>query len=154
MIKVLMICHGNICRSPMAEFVFRDMVNKAGLSHAITVESAATSREEIGNPVHYGTRNKMQQMGIPMAPHYATQMRKQDYKEYDYLIGMEQWNMRNMKRICGEDKEHKMYKLLDFSKHPRDIADPWYSGNFDATYNDVKEGCEALLTYLKREHQL
>ena len=154
MIKVLFICHGNICRSPMAEFVFRDMVKKAGLSDRISVASAATSREEIGNPVHYGTKAKMQQMGIPMAPHRAVQMTKKDYKDYDYIIGMEHWNIRNIGRIIGKDTEHKVSLLLDYTDEPRDISDPWYTGDFDLTYRDVKEGCEGLLEYLKREEQL
>ncbi len=154
MIKVLFVCHGNICRSPMAEFVFRDMVKKAGLSDRISVASAATSREEIGNPVHYGTKAKMQQMGIPMAPHRAVQMTKKDYKDYDYIIGMEHWNIRNIGRIIGKDTEHKVSLLLDYTDEPRDISDPWYTGDFDLTYRDVKEGCEGLLEYLKREEQL
>ena len=154
MIKVLFVCHGNICRSPMAEFVFRDMVKKAGLSDRISVASAATSREEIGNPVHYGTKAKMQQMGIPMAPHRAVQMTKKDYKDYDYIIGMEHWNIRNIGRIIGKDTEHKVSLLLDYTDEPRDISNPWYTGDFDLTYRDVKEGCEGLLEYLKREEQL
>lgn len=154
MIKVLFICHGNICRSPMAEFVMRDMIRKQNLQDNIKVASAATSREEIGNPVHYGTKSKMEQMGIPMAPHRAIQITKRDYKEYDYIIGMEQWNIRNIGRICGKDTDHKVYKLLDFSKEPRDISDPWYTGDFDLTYKDVKEGCEGLLEFLIKEHHL
>lgn len=154
MIKVMFICHGNICRSPMAEFVFRDMVKKAGLSDRISVASAATSREEIGNPVHYGTKAKMQQMGIPMAPHRAVQMTKKDYKDYDYIIGMEHWNIRNIGRIIEKDTERKVSLLLDYTDEPRDISDPWYTGDFDLTYRDVKEGCEGLLEYLKREEQL
>ena len=154
MIKVLFLCHGNICRSPMAEFVFRDMVKKAGLSDRISVASAATSREEIGNPVHYGTKAKMQQMGIPMAPHRAVQMTKKDYKDYDYIIGMEHWNIRNIGRIIEKDTERKVSLLLDYTDEPRDISDPWYTGDFDLTYRDVKEGCEGLLEYLKREEQL
>lgn len=154
MIKVLFVCHGNICRSPMAEFVMRDMITKEGLGNDIIVASAATSREEIGNPVHYGTRAKMQQMGIPMAPHRAVQMTKQDYKEYDYIIAMEQWNIRNIGRIIGKDVQKKVHLLLDFSNEPRDISDPWYTGDFDLTYRDIKEGCEGLLKFLKKEHHL
>lgn len=154
MIKILFICHGNICRSPMAEFVFRDMVKKSGLENEIFVASAATSREEIGNPVHYGTRAKMQQMGIPMAPHRAVQMTKKDYAEYDYIIGMEHWNLRNIGRIVGRDTDQKVHLLLDYSDNPRDISDPWYTGDFDTTYGDVEEGCRGLLEYLIREHHL
>lgn len=154
MIRVLFICHGNICRSPMAEFVFRDIVKKEGLENEIIAASAATSREEIGNPVHYGTRAKMQQMGIPMTSHRAVQMTKKDYKKYDYIIGMEYWNVRNIERIVGKDSEQKVHLLLDYSEHPRDISDPWYTGDFDATYRDVVEGCEGLLKFLISEYHL
>ena len=148
MIKVLFICHGNICRSPMAEFVFRDMVQKQGLGDRVHVASAATSREEIGNPVHPGTTRKLREFGISTKGKYAVQMTKKDYENYDYLIGMESWNIRNMNRIIGSDPDHKVHRLLDFSDLPRDIADPWYTGNFDLTYNDIKEGCEALLWHI------
>lgn len=145
MIKILFICHGNICRSPMAEFVMKDMVQKAGAKDQFYIASAATSTEEIGNPVHYGTRNKLREYGISTEGKYAVQLRKEDYGKYDYLIGMERVNIRNMLRILREDPEGKVCRLLDFSGHPRDIADPWYTGNFDKTYDDIKEGCEALL---------
>ena len=147
-IKILFVCHGNICRSPMAEFVFRDMVQKQGLGDRFHVASAATSREEIGNPVHPGTTRKLQELGISTKGKYAVQMTKKDYENYDYLIGMESWNIRNMNRIIGSDPDHKVHRLLDFSDRPRDIADPWYTGNFDVTYNDIKEGCEALLWHI------
>ena len=155
MIKVLFICHGNICRSPMAEFVFKDMVQapeKYGLPAALDrfyAASAATSTEEIGNPVHPGTRNLLKRHGISTAGKYARQMTKKDYKEYDYLIGMDQWNIRNMLQICGEDPQHKICRLLDFTDHPRDIADPWYTGDFETTYQDVLEGCRALVRKLE-----
>lgn len=148
MIKILFVCHGNICRSPMAEFVLKDMTAKAGLSEMFFIRSAATSREEIGNPVHYGTRKKLAQFGIRTEGKYAIQLKRSDYDEYDYLIGMETQNVTNMLRILGEDKEHKVYRLLDFSGSPRNIADPWYTGNFDITYDDIKEGCEALLKHI------
>lgn len=148
MIKILFVCHGNICRSPMAEFVLKDMTAKAGLSEMFFIRSAATSREEIGNPVHYGTRKKLAQYGIRTEGKYAIQLKRSDYDEYDYLIGMETQNVTNMLRILGEDKEHKVYRLLDFSGSPRNIADPWYTGNFDITYDDIKEGCEALLKHI------
>ena len=150
MIKILFICHGNICRSPMAEFVFKDMVKKAGLSEKFYIASAATSSEEIGNPVHRGTRAKLNSVGISTAGKYAVQMKKKDYAAYDYLIGMEQWNIKNMMRIAGNDPENKIHRLLDFSDRPRDIADPWYTGNFDVTYDDITEGCEALLNYIEK----
>ena len=157
-IKILYVCHGNICRSPMAEFVFRDMVEKAGLSAEISVASAATSTDEIwngiGNPVHHGTRNKLNEVGISCAGKRAVQMTKQDAAEYDYLIGMDANNIRNMKRIAGDKYETKMKRLLDFTDNPRDIADPWYTGDFDKTYEDVVCGCEALLRYLTAGHSL
>ena len=148
MIKILFICHGNICRSPMAEFVFRDMVIKRDLGDRFHIASAATSTEELGNPVHYGTVNKLKPYGISTAGKYAVQLKKKDYKEYDYLIGMEYRNIRNINRIIGSDPEHKVCRLLDFSDNPRDIADPWYTGNFDRTYDDIVEGCEGLLDFL------
>ena len=149
-IKVLMVCHGNICRSTMAESVMTHLINQHHLSHVIHVSSAATSREEIGNPPHHGTVRKLQQVGILVVPHRAVQMTKQDYEEYDYLIGMDEWNIRNMNRITGGDPQKKIYKLLEFAGSGRDIADPWYTGNFDETYEDVLEGCEALLRQLMR----
>ena len=152
-IKVLFICHGNICRSTMSQFVFQDMINKQGLTDQFYIDSAATSREEIGNGPHYGTVNKMREVGIPVLPHRAVQITKKDYEKYDYLIGMDEANIRNMTRIAGGDPDGKIHMLLDFGKAPRAIADPWYTGNFDVTYRDVKEGCEALLVYIK-QHDL
>ena len=148
MIKILFVCHGNICRSPMAEFIFRDMVTKHGLSDQISIASAATSNEEIGNPVHPGTRGVLSRLGISAAGKYAVRMERSDYKKYDYLIGMDQWNRKNMLRICGEDPEEKIHLLLDYTDAPRDVADPWYTGDFEQTYRDVVRGCEGLLTYL------
>ncbi|KAB1439371.1 low molecular weight protein-tyrosine-phosphatase [Candidatus Galacturonibacter soehngenii] len=145
MIKILFVCHGNICRSPMAEFVMKDLVKKQGLQDEFYIASAATSREEIGNPVHYGTKNKLHTYGISVDGKCAIQMTKKDYEQYDYIIGMEQRNITNIFRIIGEDKEAKVCRLLDFSDRPRDIADPWYTGDFDKTYDDVLEGCQALL---------
>ena len=148
MIRILFVCHGNICRSPMAQFVMEDLVSRCGLSAQFHIASAATSTEEIGNPVHYGTRNKLAQYGISTAGKYAVQMTKKDYGQYDYLIGMEKRNVTNMLRILGDDPQGKVSRLLDFSDRPRDIADPWYTGDFDTTYNDIAEGCQALLYHI------
>ena len=148
MIKILFICHGNICRSTMCQCVMQDMVNKMGLEDLFEIDSRATSREEIGNPPHHGTVRKMQEVGIPVIPHKATQITQQDYEEYDYIIGMDDWNMRNLNRMLQNDPDGKMYKLLSFAGRTDDIADPWYTGNFDVTYDDVREGCTALLQHI------
>ena len=148
MIKVLFICHGNICRSTMAQFVFQDMINRQNLADKFLVDSKATSTEEIGNGPHYGTVQKLREVGVPVLAHRASQLRRRDYEEFDYLIGMEQWNIRNINRIIRKDSEHKVHLLLEYTGEARDIADPWYTGNFDVTYDDVKEGCEAFLQYL------
>ena len=149
MIKVMFVCQGNICRSPMAEFVFRDMVQKEKLSDKIHVASSATSREEIGNGVHYGTRKKLAEFGISTEGKYARQLTKTDYRDYDYIIAMDSQNIRNISRIIGRDTENKVCKLLDFTDRGGDIADPWYTGNFDRTYEDVYEGCNELLEFIK-----
>ena len=149
MIKILFICHGNICRSTMAQFVFQDMVNKRGLAEQFYIDSKATSTEELGNPPHRGTVRKMNEMGIPMAPHRASQVQLSDYNKFDYIIGMDTWNMRNLNRMLKGDPDGKVYKLLAFHSDGRDIADPWYTGNFDETYRDVCEGCEGFLQYLQ-----
>ena len=154
MIKVLMVCHGNICRSTMAESVFTHIVKKRGLEDRFEIDSAATSREEIGCPPHYGTVNKLRQVGIPVVPHRARQMTKADYEYFDYLIGIDSANIRNMNRIVGSDKDSKIYKLPFFAGKGNDIADPWYTGNFDDTYRDVVVGCEAFLEYLIKEGKL
>ncbi|MFQ9516025.1 MAG: low molecular weight protein-tyrosine-phosphatase [Eubacterium sp.] len=148
MIKILFICHGNICRSPMAEYVLKDMVEKMEIADDFYIDSAATSTEEIGNGVHYGTRRKLAEMGIPCGGHRARQMTKQDYSQYDYIIGMDSANIRNIGRIVGFDQDKKVYKLLDFTNYQRDIADPWYTGDFDRTYEDIVEGCQGLLKKL------
>ena len=149
MIKVLMVCHGNICRSTMAESVLTHLVKQNNLEHDFEIYSAATSREEIGNPPHRGTVMKLRQEGIPVIPHQAVQMTKKDYEYYDYIIGMDTANIRNINRIIGSDIDGKVYKLLSFAGSGRDIADPWYSGNFDATYQDVCVGCEGFIKFLK-----
>ncbi len=149
MTKILFVCLGNICRSPMAQFVMQELVRREGLADQFQIESAATSREEIGNPPHHGTRRKLAQMGIPMEQHRARQMTAADYQEYDLLIGMEKWNLQAMQRIAGGDPDHKMHLLLDFTERGGDIADPWYTGNFDVTFEDVWEGCQGLLQYLR-----
>ena len=151
MIKVLFVCHGNICRSPMAQYVMLYLVAKRGLSDCFYIDSAATSREEIGNGVHHGTRAKLREVGIPCGDHRARQMTRGDYEEYDYLIGMDTWNIRNMNRIVGAVPDHKIHKLLEYTNRGGDIADPWYTGNFDETYRDVSEGCEGLLAYILKE---
>ena len=149
MIKVLFCCHGNICRSTMSQFVLQDMVNKLGIADLFSIDSRATSTEEIGNPPHRGTVKKMQEVGISVLPHRATQITWSDYNNFDYIIGMDTWNMRNLDRMLKGDPEGKVYKFLTFVGSNRDIADPWYTGNFDVTYNDVVEGCEGFLQYLK-----
>ena len=151
MVKILFLCHGNICRSTMAESIMTYMVKQRNLQDQFIINSAATSREEIGNGPHYGTVRKLRSVGIPVIPHRAVQMTREDYKKYDYLIGMDQMNIRNMFRILSDDPEGKVYRLLDFGKHSRDIADPWYTGNFDITYDDIIEGCNAFLDYLIEE---
>ena len=133
----------------MAEFVMKDMVKKAGRDGDIYVESAATSREEIGNDIHYGTRAKLRECGIPFSRRAARQMTAHDYDDFDYIIAMDQYNLSNIKRIIGEDRKHKVYKLLDFTvRRGQDIADPWYTGDFDTTYDDITEGCRGLLEKL------
>ncbi len=147
-IRILMVCHGNICRSPMAEFVMKDMIERERLKECFYVASAATSTEEIGNPVHRGTREKLKQYGISTEGKCAVQVSRKDYDKYDYLIGMDKRNVVNMLRILGGDPKGKVKRILDFSDNPRDIADPWYTGDFDLTYNDVYEGCKDLLSYI------
>lgn len=148
MINVLFVCLGNICRSPMAEFVFRDMVKERGLADQFHIASAATSSEELGNPVHHGTTDKLKEYGISTKGKYAVQLKRRDYQAYDYILGMEYRNIRGIHRIIGSDPERKVFRLLDYTGQPRDIADPWYTGNFDRTYDDIVEGCEGFLDYL------
>ena len=152
MIKILFICHGNICRSPMAEYVMKYLIIQEGLSDEFYIDSAATSREEIGNGVHRGTRDKLKEVGIPCGNHRARQMTIRDYEEFDYIIGMDTWNIRNIMHIIGTDAKRKVSMLLDYTdRGGMDIADPWYTGNFDKTYEDVLEGCSGLLKFLREK---
>ncbi len=148
MTKILFICHGNICRSPMAEFVLKHMAAQAGAADQFYIESAATSREEIGNDTHPGTKKMLAEHSIPCSKRRARQITKNDYESFDYIIGMDDANTRNITAICGGDPQGKVFKLLDFAGKDRDIADPWYTGNFEETYADVSEGCKALLESL------
>ena len=146
MVKILFVCHGNICRSPMAEYVMKDLVKKSGLEHEFRIASAATSREEIGNPVYPPARQKLAEHGISCDGHAVRQLRNSDYEEYDLLIGMDQENLRNMYRICGGDFNDKMHLLMEYTGHPeQEVADPWYTDDFDATWRDVLDGCQGLL---------
>lgn len=146
--KILFVCHGNICRSPMAEFVMKHLVSEAGLADSFHIESAATSTEEIGNGVYPPARQKLAEHGISCKGKTARQMKRADYQRFDLLIGMDSWNIRNMERICGGDPENKIHLLMDYTERPADVADPWYTGNFEATWRDVLEGCQRLLDYL------
>ena len=151
MIQILFVCHGNICRSPMAEFVMKDMVRKAGLEQVFRIESAATSTEEIGNPVYPPARRKLAEHGIGCAGKTARQLKSSDYGRFDWLIGMDRANLRNMHRICGGDPEGKMHLLMDFTARPGEVSDPWYTGDFNATWEDVEEGCRGLLRTLTQD---
>jgi protein-tyrosine phosphatase len=146
--KILFVCHGNICRSPMAEFVMKDLVRKAGREDEFEIESAATSTEEIGNEVYPPAKRKLAEHDISCKGKTARQMTRRDYDRFDLLIGMDSANFRNMNRICGGDPEMKIHLLMDYTDEPRDVADPWYTGNFEATWRDVLEGCQCLLEQL------
>ncbi len=148
MIKILFVCHGNICRSPMAEFVLKQKVKERGVAADFHIESAATSNEEIGNPVYPPARKKLAEHGIRCDGKTARRMRKEDYAQYDYIIGMDGENRYDMKRIAGGDPDGKISCLMDYTDRPREVADPWYTRNFDATWNDVCEGCDAFLEYI------
>ena len=143
--KILFVCHGNICRSPMAKFVMKDLVKKAGLVSQFHIESAATSREEIGNPVYPPARRKLAEYGISCDGHAARQLTNADYEKYDLLIGMDSANLRNMQRIYSGDPDGKLHLLMDYTDRPGDVADPWYTGDFEATWQDVLEWCQGLL---------
>ena len=146
MTKILFVCHGNICRSPMAEFVMKDLVKKAGLEAEFEIASAATSAEEIGNPVYPPARRKLAEHGISCAGHVARQLRREDYEDWDLFIGMDEANLRNMRRLFGGDPAGKCSLLLSHTNRPGEVADPWYTGDFEATWQDVEEGCQALLS--------
>lgn len=150
MTKILFICHGNICRSPMAEFMMKDMVKKEGQEDRFLIESAAVSREEIGNPVYPPAREMLARHGISCAGKRARQMTVQDYEEYDLLIAMDRSNLTRMERICGRDTQGKIYLMMDFTSRPGEVADPWYTGDFTATWRDLEEGCRGLLDYLEK----
>lgn len=151
MVRILFVCHGNICRSPMAEFVMKDLVRKAGRVEEFSIASAATSTEEIGNAVYPPARRMLAAHGIDCTGKTARQLRKADYAQYDYLIGMDQANFRNMQRMCGGDPDGKIHLLLDFTDRPGQVADPWYTGDFQATWEDVLEGCEGLLRHIDNQ---
>ena len=151
--KILFVCLGNICRSPMAEYIFKDLVKEEGLKEKYKIDSAGTSSEESGNDMHYGTKEKLDENHIPYGKHRARKMTKEDYNNYDYIIGMEYSNIRNILRIVGQDDENKVHRLLDYTENPRDIADPWYTGNFEITYQDIIEGCNAFLRYLESSNK-
>jgi len=151
MTKLIFVCHGNICRSPMAEFVMKDLVKKAGQENEFHIESAATSTEEIGNPVYPPARRELDKHGIGCAGHAARQLRREDYEGFDLLVGMDQANIRNMRRICGGDPEGKIRLLMDFTDRPGEVDDPWYTGDFETTWRDVLEGCRGLLKYLQNQ---
>lgn len=150
MTKILFICHGNICRSTMAEYVMKHLVKEVGLSGDFYIDSAATSTEEIGNGVHHGTRRKLAQVGIPCGDHRARQVTWRDYQEFNYIIGMDNANIRNLRRMLKGDPDGKISMMLDYTDRPGEVADPWYTGDFDATYRDVLEGCRGLLEKLMK----
>ena len=151
MTRILFVCHGNICRSPMAEFIMKDLVKKAGLESQFHIASAATSTEELGSPVYPPARRKLAEHGIDCAGKTARQLRREDYGQYDLLIGMDRANLRDMRRICGGDPEGKLHLLMEYTDRPGDVADPWYTGDFEQTWRDVLAGCKGLLRAVKEK---
>lgn len=144
--KILFVCHGNICRSPMAEFVMKRLVKEKGLQDQFEIASAATSTEEIGNPVYPPARRKLAEHGIGCEGKTARQMTREDYRYYDRIIVMDRNNLRNLRRLLGEDVDHKITLLMDYTSRLGEVADPWYTGDFEATWKDVLEGCEGLIS--------
>ena len=155
MIKVLFVCLGNICRSPMAEFVFKHMVKQNGLENEFFIDSAATSgyNEKAKDGIYYETKNILKEMNVPFTEHISRKIKKEDYEKFDYILGMEEENVKNILKIIGNDKDNKIFRLLDFTEKPRDIIDPWYYGNFDSTYYDIKYGCEKFLEYINNKKE-
>jgi len=151
MVKVLFVCLGNICRSPMAEFLFKEYVKKQGVENDFYIESAATSDEELGNPVHYGTRRVLENLGIDCAAKRARKITLSDYSHFDYIIGMDETNRRDLKRFFGGDAENKIFCLLDFTDSPRDIADPWWTGDFETTFNDISFGLKYFFKFAQKK---
>lgn len=147
--KIMFVCHGNICRSPMAEFIFKDITNRAGRAGDFLISSAATSTEEIGNPIYPPARRELLRQGIPFTEREAVQIRRSDYDKYDLFVVMDSNNYRNLMRIFGEDKQGKVKRMMDYTSRGGDVADPWYTGNFDATYLDISEACLGLFDSLK-----
>ncbi len=156
--RIMFICHGNICRSPMAEFIFKKLIEDRGVSKKYYVSSSATSSEEIymgvGNPVYPPAVKELSKHGIGCEGKRAIQLVKSDYDKYDYLICMDSFNVRNAKRIFGEDIDNKIYKLMDFTQRKGDVADPWYTGDFSTTYNDISEGCKCFIDYLENTDKI
>ncbi len=151
MIKIMFVCHGNICRSPMAEFLFKELVKERNEEDLFEIKSSATSSEELGNPVHYGTKAILDRLGISCKGKYAVKLMASDYDKYDYFIGMDERNRYNMIRLFNGDKDNKIKLLMDFTSTPGDVGDPWWTGNFEETYRDVSNGVNKLYEYLKRK---
>lgn len=148
-IRILFVCHGNICRSPMAEFIMKDLIDRAGLSPFVEIDSAATSTEEIGNDIHPGTRDILDRYNITYTPRAARKVLLTDYQKYDFIIGMDSYNLSSLDRLFNCDPEGKVSLMLSWAGYDRDVADPWYTGDFEATYNDIEAGCIGLLNHLK-----